>query len=116
MAVTIGAGTPLSAILPQPPLEYDPAYFRAMVRTINFMTQQLQTPTYLLGNKLDVQDRDRDTMFQVNPQEFAGVLSFIMTNLPISTTGSALAGLGRGQVWIDNSTAGKLVLNITPWE
>jgi len=109
-------GRPVSAVLPLPPLDYDVQYMNTIVRVLNFMIQQLQNPGPLVSNQLTISDRDKDTVLIINPQEKTETLTFSMTNLPISTTGSAPAGLGKGQVWVDNSTAGKYILNITPWE
>jgi hypothetical protein len=89
----------LSAVLPLPPLEYDPQYFNNMVRILNFFIQQLQRGGPIQGSELTVSDRDKDTQFIVNPQELTEVLTIIATNLPTSST-----GLAPGQIWNDSGT------------
>jgi hypothetical protein len=93
------AKTPISAVLPLPPLEYDVQYQNQIVRVLNFMVQQLQNPGAVRCNTLAVSDRDRDTQFTVNPQELTETLTMIAKNLPTSATGLAI-----GQVWNDSGT------------
>lgn len=92
-------GTPLSAVLPLPPLEYDVQYMNNIVRILNFFIQQVNNPGLVLGNALAIEDRDKDTRFTLQPNEERETLIWIMKNLPTSST-----GLVSGQVWNDSGT------------
>ena len=64
-----------NAVLPLPPLEYDPQWANNLVRILNFTIQQLQNPGHIRG------------------------VDIVLTNLPTSAT-----DLPPGSVWNDAGT------------
>lgn len=102
--MSVKVGMPISAVLPLAPMEYDVAYMNNLVRILNFFIKQVNNPGPINGSSLLLDDKDKNTKFNVNPDEEREVLVWIMTNLPTSST-----GLLSGQVW---NNAG--VLSIVP--
>ena len=84
------------SVLPLPPLEYDVQYQNQIIRILNFIIQQLQTPGAVRTDSLTVTDRDQDTQFIVNPKELTETLTILAKNLPTTTTATV-----DTQIWND---------------